>query len=345
MQTRCYTVKSWRKLGMLLLETSGVNRHDARAIADALITGSLRGVDSHGVRNLPYFTQKRRGRGMKIMKETTGTALLDAGNKWGPVSAKKSMEIALLKARKNGIGSCCVVNGDWITNLSHFSMMAINSNMIGMVFAREGPVCAPWGGTKPIMGTNPMSIAIPTAGSYPIVLDFATTMVAQGHIKSYLLEGKPLPEGWLIDRRGAPVKGYDLTLEEFDDFWKKNGSLLPFGTYKGYGINVAIDVLCGALNLTGTGSRAKGQGVLTVAINIRSFVPFKKFVAEVSRLITEIKSSPRRPGFDEILLPGEREHRIAMERNKYGIPIDDASWQEIIMTSRGFGLDAETIVH
>jgi len=282
---------------------------------------------------------------MRILKETRGTALLDAGNKWGPISAKRSMQIALAKAKKSGIGSCSVINGDWITNLSYFSMMAIDSKMIGMIFAREGPVCAPWGGTKPIMGTNPMSIAIPTAGPYPIVLDFATTMVAQGHIKSQLLEGKPLPEGWLIDRRGAPVKGHDLALEALDKFWKnKEGSLLPFGTYKGYGINLIIDILCGALNLTGTGSRAKGQGVLTLALDIRSFVPVKEFMEEVSRLITEIKSSPLRPGFAEILLPGEREHRIAKERSRQGIPIDEESWREIVLSCQNVGLDPEKIV-
>ncbi|MGA3406442.1 MAG: Ldh family oxidoreductase [Candidatus Bathyarchaeia archaeon] len=338
-----YPEQKWRKLGIQMLRVSGATRADAETITDVLITGSLRGVDSHGVRVLPYFTQKRRRGRMKILRHTHAAALLDAGNRWGPVSAKKSMEIAIEMARKNGIGSCSVVNGDWITNLSYFSMMAVDGDMIGMIFAREGPVCAPWGGTKPVTGTNPMSIAIPTGGSYPIVLDFATTISAQSHVKTLLLEGKPIPEGWLIDRKGNSVKGYDLALKGLDEFWK-NGSLLPFGTYKGYGINLAIDILCGALNLTGTGSRAKGQGVLSLAIRISAFAPIKDFEEEVARLIDEIKSSPLRPGFDEILLPGERGHRITEERKKEGIPIDETSWQEIVRTCGELGIDANKVM-
>jgi L-2-hydroxycarboxylate dehydrogenase (NAD+) len=190
-----YPEHKWRKLGIQMLKASGATHAHAETITDVLITSSLRGVDSHGVRVLPYFTQKRRRGRMKILRQTHAAALLDAGNSWGPVSAKKSMAIAIEMARKNGIGSCSVVNGDWITYLSYFSMMAVHHDMIGMIFAREGPVCAPWGGTKSVTGTNPMSIAIPTGGSYPIVLDFATTISAQGHVKTLLLEGKPIPEG------------------------------------------------------------------------------------------------------------------------------------------------------
>jgi len=323
-----------------MVESSGVSSEDARTITDILVTGSLRGIDSHGVRVLPHFTEKRPKAEMKMLKEMPGTALLDAGGAWGPVSAKRAMEIAIEKARKVGIASCSVVNGEWITNLFYFSNMAQENDMIGIVAAREGPVCAPWGGTTPVTGTNPMSIAIPAGNCYPIVSDFATTIVAQGHVMSLLLEGKPIPEDWLIDRRGNALNTHDLNLGNIDEFWTKGGALLPFGTYKGYGINVAIDVLGGALNLSGTGSRAKGQGVLMTAINVEAFVPVKDFKAEVDRLIEEIKSSPPRAGFQEVLLPGEREHRTMEKRRKEGIPIDEKSWKDIVDTCLKLGVDA-----
>jgi uncharacterized oxidoreductase len=291
---------------------------------------------------------------MRVLKDMPGTALLDAGGAWGPVSAKKAMEIAIEKARKQGIASCSVVNGEWITNLFYYSMMAQEKDMIGLVVAREGPVCAPWGGTKPVTGTNPMSIAIPAGKAYPIVSDFATTIVAQGHVLSLLLDGKTIPDNWLIDRQGNPVrslslgdhalKTHDLTPEDMDEFWIKEGSLLPFGTYKGYGINVAIDVLGGALNLSGTGSRAKGQGVLMTALNVEAFVPVKDFKAEVDRLVEEIKSSPPRPGFQEVLLPGEREHRMMEKRRKEGIPIDERSWKNIVETCQKLDIDAAKVM-
>jgi uncharacterized oxidoreductase len=129
-----------------------------------------------------------------------------------------------------------------------------------------------------------------------------------------------------------------------DEFWTKGGSLLPFGAYKGYGINVAIDVLGGALNLSGTGSRAKGQGVLMTALNVEAFVPVKDFKAEVDRLVEEIKSSPPRPGFQEVLLPGEREHRMMEKRRKEGIPIDERSWKNIVETCQKLDIDAAKVL-
>jgi uncharacterized oxidoreductase len=338
-----YAEKKWRNLGIQMVESSGVSQEDARTITDILVTGSLRGIDSHGVRVLPRFTEKRRKAKMKVLKNTPATAMLDAGGAWGPVSAKRAMEIAIEKARKVGVASCSVVHGEWITNLFYYSMMAQENDMIGIALAREGPVCAPWGGTTPVTGTNPISIAIPAGKGYPIVSDFATTIVAVGHVKSLLLEGKPIPQDWLIDRQGNPLKPGDLNMGNIDETLEKPSSpfsLLPFGTYKGWGINVAIDVLAGALNLSGTGSRAKGQGALMTALNVKAFVPVKEFKAEVDRLIEEIKSSPPRPGFQEVLLPGEREHKTMIKRRKEGIPIDEKSWKDIVDTCLKLGIDA-----
>jgi len=344
---RTYTEAKWRKLGIQMVESSGVSAEDARSITDILVTGSLRGIDSHGVRALPRFTEKRRRAEMKVLKEMPATALLDAGGAWGPVSAKRAMEIAIEKARKVGTASCSIVNGEWITNLFYYSMMAQENDMIGIALAREGPVCAPWGGTTPVTGTNPMSIAIPAGDEYPIVSDFATTIVAVGHVKTLLLEGKPIPQEWLIDRQGNALKPGDLNMGNIDQTLEKPSSpfsLQPFGTYKGWGINVAIDVLGGALNLSGTGSRAKGQGALMTAINVEAFVPVKEFKDEVDRLIREIKSSPPRPGFEEVLLPGEREHKTMHKRRKEGIPIDEKSWKDIVDTCLKLGLDATKIM-
>jgi uncharacterized oxidoreductase len=337
----------WRELGIRMVETSGVSTEDAKTITDILVTGSLRGIDSHGVRALPRFTEKRAKAHMKVLKEMPATAMLDAGGAWGPVSAKRAMEIAIEKSRRVGTASCSVVNGEWITNLFYFSMMAQESDMIGIALAREGPICAPWGGTKAVTGTNPMSIAIPAGKRYPIVSDFATTISAVGHIKTLLLEGKPIPEDWLIDSRGKTLKPGDLNLENIDTTLEKPSSpfaMNPFGTYKGYAINVAIDVLGGALNLSGTGSRAKGQGVLMTAISVEAFVPVKEFKAEVDRLIDEIKSSPPREGVQEVLLPGEREHRTMIERRKTGIPIDEKSWMNVVDACSKLGIDAPKIM-
>ena len=335
-----YSEKQWRSLGIEMVKLSGASEEQAAVITDVLISGSLRGIDSHGVRILPYFTDKREMGEMKVTKETKATAMLDAANVWGPASAVRAMRIAMDKAADTGLGCCSITNGDWITNLFYYSAMALERDMIGMVFVRDNVCCSPWGGTVPVTGTDPMSIAIPAGEANPIVLDFATTIVAQGHVRTFLLEGKPLPEGWLIDRKGDSVHGNVLNLQNIDDFWERGGSLLPFGTYKGYALNVAIGVLGGALNLTGTGSRGKGQGVTVFAVDVGAFVPVEEFKQEIDRLVKEVKSTPVRPGFKEVLLPGELEYRSMALRRKEGIPVDDKSWTALLQTCEKNGIDA-----
>jgi len=339
-----YPEDKWRQLGFEMVKASAVSDEEVETIVDVLVTGSLLGIDSHGVNALPSFTKKPEKTNMKIVRELPAITILDANGAWGPFSAKKAMELAIEKAKTQGIAACSVVNGEWITNLSYFSMLAVEQDMIGLVFAREGPVCVPWGGMEPVTGTNPMSIGIPAGKSYPIVVDFATTIVAQGHVKKFLIEGKPIPDGWLIDRQGHPIKGYDLTLKGLNEFWETGGALRPFGTYKGYGINVAIDLICGGLTSSGTGLRAKGQGVLVIAIDIRAFVSIEEFKEEVDQFIAEIKTSPLLPGFQEILLPGEREYRMMEIRKKEGIPVHEKVWQEILETCKKLQIDIESIM-
>jgi LDH2 family malate/lactate/ureidoglycolate dehydrogenase len=339
-----YSEQQWKRLGIEMVRLSGASGEQAEVVANVLISGSLRGIDSHGVRILPYFTEKRQMGEMKVTKETKATAMLDAANVWGPVSAEKAMRIAMGKAADTGLGSCTIVNGDWITNLFYYSAMALERDMIGMVFVRDNTCCSPWGGTTPVTGTDPMSMAIPAGGRDPIVLDFATTIVAQGHVRTLLLEGKPIPEGWLIDRSGNSVHGNVLNLQTIDEFWETGGSLLPFGTYKGYALNLAIGVLGGALNSTGTGTRWKGQGVTVFAIDVAAFVPVAEFKDEIDRLVTEIKATPVRPGFKEVLLPGELEYRAMAKRRKEGIPIDDKSWAILRQTCEKNGIDAVALL-
>ena len=339
-----YSDQKWRRLGVEMVQASGASKQQSEVVTDVLISGSLRGIDSHGVRMLPYFTEQRAMGTMSVIRETKATAVLDAANVWGPVSAERGMRVAIEKAAETGLGCCTIVNGDWITNLFYYSAMALERDMVGMVFVRDNTCCSPWGGTVPVTGTDPISIAIPAGKANPIVMDFATTAVAQGHVRTLILEEKPIPEGWLIDRRGNPVYGNILNLQNIDEFWEKGGSLLPFGTYKGYALNLAIGVLGGALNGTGTGTRGIGQGVTVLAMDVSAFIPAGEFKQEIDRLVQEIKSNPVRPGFEEVLLPGELEYRSMVKRKKEGIPIDHKSWGILLDRCRMIGVDAVALL-
>jgi LDH2 family malate/lactate/ureidoglycolate dehydrogenase len=336
--TVVYPEKAWRELGMRLITEAGTSRADATAIMDVLTTGSLTGIDSHGVRNIPFFLKKKSGR-IKVLKETAATALFDPGDSWGPVYATYVMKRTIAKAKKYGIACCSVKAGDWVANLFHYVYMAAQKDMIGMAFVRTPPAGAAWGGVNPVFGTNPLGISFPAGKSYPIVLDFATTIVSQGQIRSRTLKHQPILEGWLIDKEGDPLKEQLVAPEDWERFVTVN-TLLPFGTYKGWGIAVTVELIAGALNLVGTASRQKQlSGFTTIVINVGAFVPPKEFKKEVDQYVAEVKSSTVRKGFEEVLLPGEREFRIMEQRKREGLPVDETSLKEIAAKCKELGVD------
>ncbi|MDA4123224.1 MAG: Ldh family oxidoreductase [Thaumarchaeota archaeon] len=328
----------WRALGMAMMVKAGVSKEDAKTITDILVTGSLAGIDSHGVRNFPVFSRKSK-RNIKVIRDRAATALLDPGETPGPVYATYAMQKAIAKAKKYGVGVVSVTGGDWVTNLFCYVLMAARSDMIGYAFVRTGPAGAPWGGTKAVFGTNPIGVAFPAGRTDPIVLDFATTIVSQGQTRSFSLKGLPMPAGWFIDGEGNPMGEQYVKPEDWEKFVTEH-PLLPFGTYKGYGIGVTVELMAGALNLVGTGSNSKANnGLTTIAIDVGSFVSIKDFKKEVDRYTKEVTSVPPRKGFDEVLLPGGREFKIMKERKKNGIPVDETSWKDISEKCRELGVD------
>ena len=334
-----YPERVWRKLGTEMITEAGTSPADAKDIMDVLITGSLAGIDSHGVRNIPTFAKRKAEGRLKVVNETLATGLFEPGDSWGPVYATETMRRTIEKARKCGIACCSVKAGDWVTNLFHYVMMAAQKDMIGMAFVRTPSAGAAWGGVKPVFGTNPMGISFPAGKAYPIVLDFATTIVSQGQIKSRTLKHQPIPEGWLIDKEGNPVEEQLVEPEDWERFVTEN-TLLPFGTYKGWGIAAAVELLAGALNLVGTGAREKQQsGFTTIAIDVGAFVPVKEFKSEVDAYAAEVKASGVRKGFDEVLLPGEREFRTMAQRRKEGLPVDRTSWELIAAKCKELGVE------
>jgi LDH2 family malate/lactate/ureidoglycolate dehydrogenase len=333
-------------LGGAIFNAINVASPEAETIVDVLVKGSLWGIDSHGVREYPYYVKDiQEG---KLHPDTKGTvrkrtptiALIDDTNRIGFVAAKEAMNMALDMASKVGMGVVGICNSGHVGNLFYYLMMAAERDMIGIVTAAGiGKAVAPWGGCKPVLGTNPIGFSIPTGKERPIVLDIATSVVSYGRLQTCVLKGKPIPEGWLIDSAGNSVSGI---INDLSEFWSSGGALLPFGTYKGYGINLLVEVLAGALTTNGTSDRGMNQGMLMIAIDIGAFTSPENFKAEIGRLIADIKASGVRKGY-EILLPGEREFSIERERRKSGIPVDDTSWDRIRGMCVRLGIDSSVI--
>ena len=330
-----------RKLTLEIFEAAGACSEEAEIVSDLLVKANLSGHDSHGVMRIPQYVNEIQNKGIRlgvkprIIRETPSSALLDGKWGFGQVIAKRGMEIAVEKAMHHSSSIVSIFNCNHIGRLADYTIMAAEKDMIGMAAVNDRNLVAPYGGTERILNTCPLSYAFPSNLKAPLVLDITTSVCAEGKIRAKLHEGKRLPNGLIIDRDGNPSNNP----EDFYD----GGSILPLGGefgYKGYGLGLVAEILSGVLSKDGFSFEKKkwGNGVFLQAINIESFTTTKRFKNSINRLIAKIRSSKIRPGFDEILVPGELEFRTEQERRKKGIVIPDMTWKLIVDAANSLGL-------
>jgi LDH2 family malate/lactate/ureidoglycolate dehydrogenase len=334
-----------RMLSERLLERIGTPRYDAETIADVLVTANLRGIDSHGVGLLPIYA-RRVFSGLiepkaqpQVVRQTSSTAIVDGRNGFGQVAALKGMKIAIEKASSCNVSIVTIRNTNHFGIAGYYGMLAVKQDMIGLVMCNTHALMPPEGGAKPIIGTNPLCVAIPAGKYYPIVLDIATSAVARGKIRLALRKCENIPEGWALDKLGKPTTDPAAALD---------GLLLPMAGHKGYGLSLAIDILSGILSGAASGPEVKSpfdfsglcnMGNFLMAINIDAFIPIETFKARIDKLIEAIKNSPRASGVRDIFLPGEIEFREEERRSKQGIPLDDETWGDLVSIGDKLKLD------
>lgn len=313
-----------------ILKSVGVSEEDAKIVADSLVMANLRGVDSHGVARLPAYVE-RVLRGLinpqgpiEIVKEHGATALIDAHNNFGPVAAMHAVNLAAEKAKRFGVSCVGVRNANHFGMAAYYALQLTKQKLIGIVLSNGPPAIAPWGGKKPMLGTNPICIGFPMSeGEDAIILDMATSTVARGKIRLAALKGEKIPEGWAFDENGNPTT---------DPVAALRGTLAPIGGPKGYGLALALDVLCGLV--TGSSylqnvkalddfSGPSGTGFFIEAIDIEAFIPYQEYEGKIAEYVKIVKSCPRREGVNEIFLPGEIEKREMERRIKSGVPLDE----------------------
>jgi len=323
-----YSVKYMEKLG--------IPENDAKIVADVLIEADLRGVDSHGlIRIYSYYGLRLEKKYMdpfaryKILKETDTTVLYDGGNGAGQVVSYYAMSRCIKKAKKSNLAIAVVKNSNHYGIAAYYSMMALKHDMIGISLTNSQSLVAPTYGRTAVIGTNPISIAVPSYNEYPFVLDMATSVVPIGRIKVYEEKGEKIPIGWGIDDYGNVT----------DDPKKVQsggpGALMPLGGtdemrgYKGYGLAIMVEILCAALSgashLTGVGfphePRVSDVSHFFMAINIEAFRPLFDFKKQMDDMIKLLKNSPKASGHDRIYVAGEKEFEIAEYNEKNGIPV------------------------
>lgn len=314
----------------------------AQRIADALVESNLVGHDSHGVLRAPEYVERVQTGALQlhgrvtIVRETPATALIDCGWNLGQVAIPQGMELAIAKARTHGVGLVVLGQCDHTGRVGEYVVTAAQQDLIGQLICNgslPGGIVAPYGGARRALGANPIAWALPVAGRLPLFFDFATSAVAHGKLQVAADKGELVPAGWIIDKHGRPTRHPQ---EQFDD-----GAILPFGGHKGYALSVMIELLGGGLSGAGfpllPGYRWN-QGTVLMAIDIAAFQPVAEFKAQAAAFVTQLKATPRAPGVDEILLPGELEWRTRAQRQREGIPLPAATWARIREAAASVGL-------
>jgi len=314
----------------------------AQRIADSLVESNLVGHDSHGVLRVPEYVERIQAGTLQlhgqvqIVRETPATALLDCQWNLGQVAVPQAMEIAIAKARFTGIGMVVLGHCDHTGRVGEYVVTAAQQDMIGQLICNgslPGGIVAPFGGARRALGANPIAWALPVADRLPLFFDFATSAVAHGKLQVAADKGELVPEGWIIDKHGQPTRNPH---DQFDD-----GAILPFGAHKGYALSVMIELIAGGLSGAGfpllPGYRWD-QGTVLLAIDIAAFQDVVEFKAQAAAFATQLKATPRAPGVDEILLPGEVEWRTKASRERDGIPLPAVTWDRIKAAANQLGL-------
>ena len=321
----------------------GVDADAAETVADMLLDAELTGVSSHGVSRLAIYME-RVDKGLvskdshpQITRETPSTVVIDAGNSLGAVGGRFAMETCIRKARETGCCFAAVSNSNHFGAAAYYTRMASREDMIGFCCTNLTAKIAPYGAAEPFMGTDPISVAVPSNGD-PVVLDMTPSVVALGKLILAQKLGKEIPTGWALDKDGRPTT---------DPAAGRAGSLIPIGGPKGSGLALIVEVLCGILTGAGTATHLhdlykfdapQGVGHFLGAIDVSAFMEPDAFRAKVSAMRDEIKGLRLAEGVSEVMLPGERSARSAAKKMGEGIDVPELVCAELSELGKPYGL-------
>ena len=338
---------------------AGLPQGDAAVVTDVLLESDRRGIDSHGVGRLKSFYVDRIRDGIinpvtriDVVREGPTTAVLDANNGMGHVAGKYAMQMAIDKARELGLGMVAVRNSNHYGVAGYYTMMAAEQGMVGMTGTNARPSIAPTFGVENMLGTNPLTFAMPSDEDFPFVFDSASSIAQRGKIEVYNRLGKPLPEGWVIGADGHSRTDADGVLR---DLLTGQAALAPLGGigeelggHKGYGYATVVEILSAALQggsflkaLSGLQDGKKVPhhiGHFFLAIDIEAFTDLESFKKTTGDILRGLRASRKAPGKERIYTAGEKEHLAWLYRRDRGIPLPDALEKEIVQLEEWYGV-------
>ena len=326
---------------------AGASREHAAVVADNLVLADLRGVASHGVSRVMVYCDRLDSKLINVnpsfsFTQNGSAIVMDADNAMGAVAGIAGMDRAIEVAGQYGVAACAVGNSNHFGIAAYYAMRALERDMIGMSFTNAPSNVAPWGGIQSYIGTNPICYTVPAERRRPIVFDAATSIVARGKITLADIEGRPIPEGWALDKQGNPTVDTKAALA---------GSVLPIGTYKGYGLAIMVDILCAMLSGAAFGKHIgelyanskikQNVGHFFIAMDISKFSDVDLFKRRVDQMIDEIKANPKAPGVETIYMPGEIEFDNEDANRKHGIEIGPGVMADLAALCKRYNLNLD----
>ena len=317
----------------------------ADTTARRLVEADFRGRTGHGlIRAVPYLDRIEAGGinvrpELRVLSESTVAAQVDADNGLGQVAVTRATEIAAEKALETGVAVVGTVRSNHAGAAGLYPLMLAERGLVGLYFAvANANGMPPWGGREPLLGTNPVAVAIPAAGSHPYLLDIATTTASHGSIKVARLAGEQLPVGWVVDADGEPIT---------DPHRADEGFLVPIGGHKGSGLTMAIGLLAGVLNGAAFGRSVvdhradqvtpTNTGQLLVAFRADLFRPLANVLADVTRHLDELRSADPVRG-DTVRLPGDRAAEAWAHHHEHGLDPDPTVLAGLVERGRRLGV-------
>lgn len=326
----------------VVLEAMGVPTEDAKIVSDVVITSDLWGIASHGIAHLKMYHERMKA-GLQlpvtrwsVVKETPTTAVVDGGNGMGMVVGYNAMKIAIEKARLYGLGAVAVRSSSHYGVAGYYPRMALSEGMVGLSMTNAHPSIAPTFGVTPLLGTNPIAVAVPTDEPFPYLYDAATAVVTRGKIEVAARAGKPIPAGWVISHDGTPVTDTSTLIERMN---KDQVALMPIGGigelmggHKGYGLATMVEIFSAAFQngaylseLHDTDAQGNPHflriGHFFLAINIENFIPLAEFKKITGSMMRELRGSQTAPDQPRIYTAGEKEHYNTLYVMEHGVEI------------------------
>jgi len=327
-----------------IMQGAGCVAEEAETIARRLVDSNLVGHDSHGVLRVPRYLDWIKDGTLKpntpptIVFDSDTIAIIDGNRGFGQVIGEFAAKQGIAKARRMGIAMVGLRNVGHLGRVGDWADMAADAGQVSLHFLNTSGAqrVAPFGGTDRRLSTNPITIGVPIADGDPVVLDVTTSMVAEGKLMVAMNKGERVPDGWIIDRDGAPTN-------DPKDFYD-GGALLTVGAHKGSGLSIVTDLLAGAVTTgksSDSGDPILRNNMMSIYIDPAVYDDGGSVALEARRFVDFVKASSPANAAEPVLAPGDVERRNRAARQLSGVTIDDKSWADLLAAAASVGIDAD----